>query len=88
MEIIFPSRESKDPYRQVILFPALVDGKNVTCLVSREVLEDHFGADWSSSPENVFRNNRSYFESEAGRLILDGKYEQNGEIAILNADIR
>jgi hypothetical protein len=57
-------------------------------LISREALEDHFGADISVSPEKAFQLNRHYIEDVAETLIQNGVFEPTGEVFIRSKDLR
>lgn len=88
MDVFFPTREVIDPLRDGIAFPAEVDGVTVKCLVSREALEDHFGADLHLDMGSAFKQNRSTIESIAERFIRTDRYEADKEIIVRTADIR
>jgi hypothetical protein len=85
MTIIFPPVEAWDGNRDVAAFPADVNGKRVHCAVSWEALQDNFGGNNISSLD-CFRANRSAIEAKAERLILLGRFEQDGSILIRSQD--
>ncbi|VTM20596.1 Protein of uncharacterised function (DUF1488) [Klebsiella pneumoniae] len=43
--IQFPDRESWDAERQGVVFPALVNGMQLTCAISGQILQQRFGAE-------------------------------------------
>lgn len=88
MDILFPAREAIDPFRDGITFPAVVNGVAVQCTISREALEDHFGADLRLDMESSFKQNRPAIEYIAEKLILADSYDADKVIVIRTADIR
>lgn len=46
--IQFPDRESWDAERQGVVFPALVNGMQLTCAISGQILQQRFGAEASA----------------------------------------
>ncbi len=47
--IQFPDRESWDAERQGVVFPALVNGMQLTCAISGQILQQRFGAEGQRS---------------------------------------
>ncbi len=50
--IQFPDRESWDAERQGVVFPALVNGMQLTCAISGQILQQRFN-DRSDSRQNA-----------------------------------
>lgn len=74
MEITFPKKSAIDSELQVVSFPAVVDGVQLRVMVSREALQDHFGAN-AEDLLRVFEENRSTIEALAKRFLADGAEE-------------
>lgn len=66
-------------------FHAIVDGKQVKCIVSTEALEDHFGAN-DSNYEAKFSENRLTIERVARNKINQNKYQTDGTIFVSTSD--
>ena len=73
MNIDFPPDETHDKSRRAILFPAVVDGKMINCVISYETLRDHFGADYYD-PVPAFIANRQHIEQFTTQLIRNGRF--------------
>ncbi len=87
MEIKFGSDEWYEPHRRkVVWFTALVDSKRIDCGISIEALGDHFGA-YQDDPLPAFRANRQRIEKVAATLITQGRFENDGTLLILSADL-
>ena len=56
-------------------FEVIVDGAEGRCLISREALEQHFGAAIDKTPEEAFADNRWEIESIAARLINSDSWQ-------------
>lgn len=50
--IQFPDRESWDAERQGVVFPALVNGMQLTCAISGQILQQRFGAEGLTCPQD------------------------------------
>ncbi|MGC2768456.1 MAG: DUF1488 family protein [Candidatus Acidiferrum sp.] len=76
----FPDKAEKlDFDREVVLF-SRQDGKTrIRCAISREYLDDDFGADNREKVE-VFRENRKVIEEAARQKYLAGDTETDGSI--------
>lgn len=85
MTISFPEIERWDGPRNVVLFTAYVDGKQVDCAISLEVLEDNFGGHIKKAIE-CFKANRGANEATAEQLIRRGRFEVDGSILIVSRD--
>lgn len=85
MTIVFPAIEAWDGNRDVVAFPADVDGKRIHCAVSGEALQDNFGGN-HTAPLDCFRASRGAIEAKATCLICHGRFEPNGSILIRSQD--
>ena len=86
VNIEFPSQETHDKSREVILFLAVVDGKKINCAISYETLRDHFGANYYD-PVPAFVANRQRIEQLTTTLIRHGRFESDGAILIKSQDM-
>jgi fido (protein-threonine AMPylation protein) len=86
-ELKFPKREEKFDFdREVVLFYGL-DGKTrVRCAISREALDDDFGADGRDKVE-VFRENREVIEKWARQKYAAGDTETEGSVLIHSGEL-
>jgi len=75
--IQFPDREEWDAKEQAILFPALVNGMQLMCVIKGDVLLRRFGGD---SPLRAFMENRWDLEEEASDLINDQQEDNQGRV--------
>lgn len=77
-----------DEVRDVVLFPARTANGEITCAVSGETLEDHFGAKGMSRRARLlaFRTHRSQIEALARRKFLARQHEADGSILIRSAE--
>ncbi len=57
--IQFPDRESWDAERQGVVFPALVNGMQLTCAISGQILQQRFGAEGPAQWLAAFQEHRS-----------------------------
>jgi hypothetical protein len=85
MNIVFPPMEAWDSSRDVVAFPAEVDGARLQCAVSMEALQDNFGGS-RTPPLDCFRASRAAIEAKADRLIRRGRFEQDGSILVRSQD--
>ena len=67
--IQFPDRESWDAERQGVVFPALVNGMQLTCAISGQILQQRFGAEGPAQWLAAFQEHRWDLEEEAEALI-------------------
>lgn len=72
MEIKFQEQDRYDINNEGLLFHAIVDGEQVTCVVTREALWEGFSADQVLSLEEAFRAGRETIERAALVLIEQG----------------
>lgn len=87
MDISFPQKEAWDGSRDVMSFPAEVDGKQVRCAISWEALQDNFGGN-GVPPLECFKANRGRIQAKAERLIRAGRFESDGSIVIRSQEGR
>ena len=78
--IQFPDRESWDAERQGVVFPALVNGRQLTCAISGQILQQRFGAEGPAQWLAAFQEHRWDLEEEAEALIRDGQEDAQGWI--------
>ncbi|HCI5764245.1 TPA: DUF1488 domain-containing protein [Klebsiella quasipneumoniae subsp. quasipneumoniae] len=76
--IQFPDRESWDAERQGVVFPALVNGMQLTCVISWQILQQRFGAEGPAQWLAAFREHRWDLEEEAEALIRDNQEDAQG----------
>ncbi len=64
-------------------------GAAVNCAVSREALDDHFGADGLGQEGRLqaFLRNRSRIEEIAGTKYLSSPVDESGAVLIKTADV-
>jgi ribosomal protein L28 len=86
-KITFPGSRIWDPNRDSISFKVEVDGKKTRCLISREALEDHFGADRNKTVEQAFDVNLYVIESAARKIINNNVLDPQGEYLIRSQDM-
>ena len=68
--IHFPDREVWDESKQAVCFPVLVNGMQMTCAITGELLLRRFGG---VIPLEVFRDHRWDLEEEASDMIRNEK---------------
>ncbi len=76
--IQFPDRESWDAERQGVVFPALVNGMQLTCAISGQILQQRFGAEGPAQWLAAFAGTSLGSEEEAEALIRDGQGRCSG----------
>jgi hypothetical protein len=87
-DLSFPDKEARYNFdRGVVVFWAEDGTKRVRCAISREALDDHFGADKTKNKEEVFQEHRRSIEQEARRKYLAGDTETDGSILIRTGDL-
>jgi hypothetical protein len=86
-QITFPGNRIWDPNRDSMSFKVEVDGKKTRCLISREALEDHFGADRNNTVEQTFDVNLYVIESAARKIINNNVLDPQGEYLIRSQDM-
>lgn len=75
--------------RDVVVFRGEANGEDVQCEISREALEDHFGADGLTQEGRVerFLQNRSTIEAMARTKYLMRSVEQPGIVLLDSVDV-
>lgn len=82
--IIFPERERWDAVRLSVIFPVLINGMQIDCVISGDTLSNRYGCRLDSdSLINVFRQHRWDIEEQAESLIKDDYYNRQGEIELV-----
>ncbi|MGH6900722.1 MAG: DUF1488 domain-containing protein, partial [Geminicoccaceae bacterium] len=78
-----------DSDRDIVTFSGEAGGGLVHCAVSRDALEDHFGADGVDQHGRlkIFRANRSTFEKMARTKYLTWPVEDAGSVLIKTDDV-
>lgn len=88
--IDFPDKvENYDGDRDVVLFAARAGATELTCAISGEALEDHFGAKGRSQRARLaaFRAHRAAIEDAARRKFIASQKEPDGSILIRSGDV-
>jgi hypothetical protein len=75
--------------RDVVTFLGFAAGATIRCAISREALDDHFGADGLDKEARlrVFRENRNAIEVLARRKFLESPIEERGTVLIKTNDV-
>ncbi len=75
--------------RQLVTFPASDGSKEVSCAISGEALEDHFGAQRRERNECIaaFSSNREDIEALARRKFALNRLEADGSVLIRSSDV-
>lgn len=86
-QIVFPPVEPECEFsRDCLSFPALVDGQQVKCLVTFELLIDRFGArasDWSEQEmKRAFQENKASILALAESQIRLGRISAKNEVVL------
>ncbi|WP_237387655.1 DUF1488 family protein [Xenorhabdus sp. Sc-CR9] len=74
--IQFPDREEWNEIENKVLFPAMVDGLLVECMISADTIIIRYGK--SNHPLELFRQHRWDLEEEFETVILSGNDDQQG----------
>ena len=89
--IEFPEKIQKYDFdRDVVLFPGKTAESEMTCAISGETLEDHFGAkrtDDERARLAAFRAHRETIEEIARRKYSERRLESDGSILIRTMDL-
>ncbi|MDP1771766.1 MAG: DUF1488 domain-containing protein [Methylobacter sp.] len=85
--INFTGKYTWNQERDSMSFEATVDGKKTPCLISREALEDHYGADQSKTVDQAFSDNQFEIEDAARKIINKGQVDSHGEYLIQSQDV-
>jgi hypothetical protein len=75
--------------RDTVVFAGESRGERVLCAISREALEDHFGADGQTKEQRIetFRKNRGEIERMAREVYLNRPVPFDGSVLIRTAEI-
>lgn len=76
--ILFPDRETWDAERQALCFPVQVNGMQLTCAMTRDVLVQRFGDGTPAFWLAQFRTSRWDTEEEAETLIEEDAFDNQG----------
>jgi hypothetical protein len=76
-----------DKMSNTVSFLALVDSRQIKCMVSVAALRDRFGMPHLDDPIPYFNDNRSRIEEIAANLITHDRFEKDGTILIKTTDI-
>lgn len=85
MAISFSAGQAYDFTCDTVNFSAMSCDRRILCRISREALQDHFGAR-SAELTDAFSANRSAIELKAEELINGNRFETDGTILIRTAD--
>lgn len=85
--IEFTDAYAWDPDRQCLSFEVLVDGTRARCLMSWELLMNHFGAASHEVVPKIFELNRLTIKDMAEVLLEERGLDENGELHIRAEDI-
>jgi fido (protein-threonine AMPylation protein) len=86
-ELTFPDQDEKfDIDRQIVVFFGQDGNASVRCAISREALDDDFGADHRDQVE-VFRKNRRVIEERARQKYAAGDTETDGSVLIYAGEL-
>jgi hypothetical protein len=73
--------------RDIVTFAGEASGAPVTCAISREALDDHFGTTTKEERLQKFRDNRSSIESMAREKYLNWPIEEPEIVLIKTSDV-
>ncbi|MDC9590975.1 DUF1488 domain-containing protein [Xenorhabdus sp. XENO-10] len=80
--IQFPDREDWDEIENKVIFPAMVNGFLVECMLSFDEIIERYGED--HHPLELFRLHRWDLEEEFETVILSGYDDQFGRYSLLS----
>ncbi|MDX7992507.1 DUF1488 domain-containing protein [Xenorhabdus sp. Reich] len=78
--IQFPDREEWDEVGNRVMFPAIVDGLLVECMMSADVIIERYGK--AHHPLDLFRQHRWDLEEEFETVISSGYDDQFGRYSL------
>jgi hypothetical protein len=94
MDLTFTSESGRyvpryDTHRDVVLFTGEAMGSPVSCAISREALNDHFGADGRDAKGrlDIFLKNRSKIQSMARTMYLSWPVQEPEAVLITTMDV-
>jgi len=75
--------------REAVVFPGEDGRERVLCAISRDALDDHFGADGQTKEKRVeiFRRHRNEIERIARQIYLNRPVPSDGAVLIKTADV-
>jgi hypothetical protein len=71
----------------VVWSRAVVDSRHITCGISYQALQDHFGADFYE-PLPAFLTHRPDIEQLTVRFIEQGQFEDDDTLLMRSQDVR
>jgi hypothetical protein len=83
--IRFLSNLENDEMSRWVSFPALVDDKEVECVITHDTLNNHFNAGYRDYISSAISNIEDICEL-AKKLIIEGRFE-DGRIVIKSRDM-
>ena len=86
MNISFPDRHAIDTDTFNFVFPAIVDGEQIRCMVTREALQDINPSCAADSSESQFETNKFHLQTIAKEKILAGEIK-DGIVTIASPDV-
>ncbi|PHM36377.1 hypothetical protein Xmau_04234 [Xenorhabdus mauleonii] len=78
--IQFPDREEWEQAEGKVVFPAMVNGLLVECIISSDEIAERYGKD--HHPLDLFRQHRWDLEEEFETIILSGHDDQFGRYSL------
>ncbi|CDG87067.1 DUF1488 domain-containing protein [Xenorhabdus bovienii] len=78
--IQFPDREEWNEVESKVIFPAMVDGLLVQCMISSDELAERYGKD--HHPLDLFHRHRWDLEEKFEAAILSGHDDQFGSYSL------
>lgn len=85
-EIDFPPQEYVDGISDLIVFPAVVEGRELHCAVEVEALQEAGYSDFGD-PLPAFHAHRPEIEEAAARLIQSGRFTRGGMVVVTAQDL-
>src|SRR5437868_2661942 len=78
-----------DVGRDAVVFRGEAAGEPISCVISREALDDYFGLREASNEDRLklFRQNMSLFERMARAKYLEWPVEQPGEVLVRTLEV-
>lgn len=86
-QIVFFGKRTRDLNRDGMSFQVEIDGKKTSCYISREALEDHYGANQGKTVEKAFDDNQFIIEDVARNIINNNLVDTQGEYLITSQAI-
>lgn len=76
-----------DSNRDIVSFAGEAFGASVACAISREALDDHFGAGTDEERRQKFLENRSLIEKMAREKYINGPIEEPGAVLVKTSEV-